>query len=76
SNNGRCYMMCTSPAMMSDLAEQFLATITLPVLLQGETSKGQLLQQFLSAGNALLVDTRSFWEGEDVSGDTLSLVII
>lgn len=61
--------------MMRDLAEQFRATMTLPVLLQGETSKGQLLQQFVSAGNALLVATSSFWEG-DVRGDTLSLVII
>ncbi|MDU3066498.1 MAG: ATP-dependent DNA helicase [Escherichia coli] len=52
------------------------ATMTLPVLLQGETSKGQLLQQFVSAGNALLVATSSFWEGVDVRGDTLSLVII
>lgn len=41
-----------------------------------ETSKGQLLQQFVSAGNALLVATSSFWEGVDVRGDTLSLVII
>ncbi len=62
--------------MMRDLAEQFRATMTLPVLLQGETSKGQLLQQFVSAGNALLVATSSFWEGVDVRGDTLSLVII
>ncbi|MBL1051432.1 MAG: ATP-dependent DNA helicase, partial [Escherichia coli] len=46
------------------------------LLLQGETSKGQLLQQFVSAGNALLVATSSFWEGVDVRGDTLSLVII
>ncbi len=54
-------LLCTSHAMMRDLAEQFRATMTLPVLLQGETSKGQLLQQFVSAGNALLVATSSFW---------------
>jgi hypothetical protein len=34
------------------------------------------LQQFVSAGNALLVATSSFWEGVDVRGDALSLVII
>ncbi len=62
ANDGRCFMLCTSHAMMRDLAEQFRATMTLPVLLQGETSKGQLLQQFVSAGNALLVATSSFWE--------------
>ncbi|OAT78514.1 ATP-dependent helicase [Mangrovibacter phragmitis] len=76
ANNGRCFVLCTSHAMMRDLAEQFRATMTLPVLLQGETSKAQLLEQFISAGNALLVATSSFWEGVDVRGDALSLVII
>lgn len=76
ANQGRCFMLCTSYAMMRELAEQFRATMTLPVLLQGETSKSQLLEQFISAGNALLVATSSFWEGVDVRGDALSLVII
>ena len=34
------------------------------------------MQQFVSAGNAPLVATSSFWEGVDVRGDALSLVII
>ena len=76
ANNGRCFFLCTSHQMMRDLAAEFRATLTLPVLLQGETSKGQLLKQFIAAGNALLVATSSFWEGVDVRGDTLSLVII
>lgn len=76
ANNGRCFMLCTSHAMMRDLAEQFRATMALPVLAQGETSKSQLLRQFVAAGNALLVATSSFWEGVDVRGDALSLVII
>ncbi len=76
ANNGRCFMLCTSHAMMRSLAEEFRATMTLPVLLQGETGKGQLLSQFIEAGNALLVATSSFWEGVDVRGDALSLVII
>ncbi|ELQ6217009.1 ATP-dependent DNA helicase [Cronobacter dublinensis] len=76
ANQGRCFVLCTSHAMMRELAEHFRATMTLPVLLQGETSKSQLLEQFISAGNALLVATSSFWEGVDVRGDALSLVII
>ncbi|QKJ87357.1 ATP-dependent helicase [Paramixta manurensis] len=76
ANNGRCFFLCTSHQMMRELAEHFRATLTLPVLLQGETSKGQLLKQFVEAGNALLVATSSFWEGVDVRGDALSLVII
>lgn len=61
---------------MRELAAEFRERLTLPVLLQGETSKGQILQQFIEAGNALLVATSSFWEGVDVRGDALSLVII
>ncbi|WP_345827736.1 ATP-dependent DNA helicase [Erwinia sp. HDF1-3R] len=76
ANNGRCFFLCTSHKMMRDLAAQFRSLLTLPVLLQGETSKGQLLKQFIAAGNALLVATSSFWEGVDVRGDVLSLVII
>ncbi|PWC11462.1 ATP-dependent helicase [Brenneria roseae subsp. americana] len=76
ANQGRCFMLCTSHQMMRDLAAEFRATMTLPVLLQGETGKAQLLSQFVSAGNALLVATSSFWEGVDVRGDALSCVII
>ncbi|WP_446471287.1 ATP-dependent DNA helicase [Xenorhabdus stockiae] len=76
SNKGRCFFLCTSHQMMRSLAEEFRASMTLPVLVQGETSKGKLLSQFLAAGNALLVATGSFWEGVDVRGDALSCVII
>nr|WP_240155416.1 ATP-dependent DNA helicase [Pantoea multigeneris] len=76
ANKGRCFFLCTSHLMMRELAAEFRASMTLPVLVQGETSKGQLLKQFLDAGNALLVATSSFWEGVDVRGDALSLVII
>lgn len=76
ANEGRCFFLCTSHQMMRELAEEFRASMTLPVLVQGETSKGQLLTQFVAAGNALLVATSSFWEGVDVRGQTLSCVII
>lgn len=76
ANKGRCFFLCTSHQMMRDLAAEFRAALTLPVLLQGETGKRQLLQQFVEAGNAVLVATSSFWEGVDVRGDVLSCVII
>ncbi|MCW7550334.1 ATP-dependent DNA helicase [Photorhabdus sp. APURE] len=76
TNKGRCFFLCTSHQMMRSLAEEFRASMTLPVLVQGETSKSQLLSQFIAAGNALLVATSSFWEGVDVRGEALSCVII
>lgn len=76
ANNGRCFFLCTSYAMMNALAKQFRELTVLPVLVQGETSKVKLLEQFINSGNALLIATSSFWEGIDVRGDTLSCVII
>ncbi len=76
ANGGRCFFLCTSHHMMRELAAEFRASLTLPVMVQGETSKGRLISEFVAAGNALLVATNSFWEGVDVRGDTLSCVII
>ncbi|MGL4859345.1 MAG: ATP-dependent DNA helicase [Enterobacteriaceae bacterium] len=76
ANEGRCFLLCTSHHMMKELAAVFRETTSLPVLLQGETSKTALLAEFIAAGNALLIATGSFWEGVDVRGDTLSCVII
>jgi ATP-dependent DNA helicase DinG len=43
---------------------------------QGERGRTELLDAFRNAGNAVLVGSQSFWEGVDVRGDALSLVII
>ena len=76
ANHGRCFFLCTSYAMVNELARQFKEQTLLPVLVQGETSKSQLLDDFIEKGNALLIATSSFWEGIDVKGDALSCVII
>lgn len=76
ANKGRCFFLCTSYMMMNELAKLFKERTLLPVLVQGETSKGELLTQFIDEGNALLIATSSFWEGIDVRGDILSCVII
>ena len=76
ANQGRCFLLCTSNFMMKGFAEYLKENSKLTVLLQGETSKSQLLQQFIKKKHAVLVATQSFWEGVDVRGDALSLVII
>lgn len=76
ANNGRCFVLCTSYSMMRGLAEYFREKSNLSILLQGETSKGKLLEQFIKETHSVLVATSSFWEGVDVRGDALSLVII
>jgi hypothetical protein len=44
--------------------------------MQGEGSKSELLERFRRLGNAVLVASQSFWEGVDVRGEALSLVVI
>ena len=47
-----------------------------PVLVQGEGPRESLLAQFRELGNAVLLGTASFWEGVDVRGHALALVVI
>ncbi|MFM2476600.1 ATP-dependent DNA helicase [Celerinatantimonas sp. MCCC 1A17872] len=75
-NGGRCFFLCTSHAMIQRLSGLLHEKTTLPVLTQGEAAKGILLNQFIKAGNAILVATGSFWEGVDVRGQALSFVVI
>ncbi len=47
-----------------------------PLLVQGEAPREHLLRRFRDSGNAVLLGTASFWEGVDVKGDALRLVVI
>ncbi len=47
-----------------------------PLLVQGEGSRSEMLVRFRDMGNAVLVGSYSFWEGVDVRGEALSLVVI
>ena len=47
-----------------------------PLLMQGEGSRTELLERFRKLGNAVLIGSQSFWEGVDVKGEALSLVVI
>ena len=76
ANQGRCFLLCTSYYMMRGLADFLREHSSLNVLLQGETSKSKLLEKFIQEPHSVLVATQSFWEGIDVRGDDLSLVII
>jgi len=47
-----------------------------PLLLQGAGSKNELLERFRRSPHAILVGSQSFWEGVDVKGEQLSVVVI
>jgi ATP-dependent DNA helicase DinG len=61
---------------MHALHDRLKRVLKLPLLLQGELPKTELLQRFRSSGEAVLVATSSFWEGVDVAGFALRLVVL
>ncbi len=73
---GGAFVLCTSFRMMSALAARCRPHLQNPTLMQGEAPKGALLTRFRAAGDAVLFATMSFWEGVDVPGDALRLVVI
>ncbi len=71
---GRAFVLCTSNRNMQAL-HAAAAHLPFQRLLQGERPKQKLLELF-RAEPSVLFATASFWEGVDVPGDALSLVII
>ncbi|MBC7455864.1 MAG: ATP-dependent DNA helicase [Massilia sp.] len=78
---GRTFFLCTTNRAVKHVAERLRGEfadrgLNFPLFVQGERGRTELLDAFRRAGNAVLVGSQSFWEGVDVRGDALSLVII
>lgn len=75
-NAGGTFLLFTSYRMLNQVAALLEDRLQRLMLVQGTTSKRELLEQFVAAGDAVLLGTSSFWEGVDVRGDALRLVMI
>ena len=78
---GRTFFLCTTIRAVKHVAERLRDEfankgLDYPLFVQGERGRTELLDSFRKAGNAVLVGSQSVWEGVDVRGDALSLVII
>ncbi|MEZ4458394.1 MAG: ATP-dependent DNA helicase [bacterium] len=73
---GRAFVLFTSYANMNQVFEKVAPKIEHKVLKQGEKPKRELLDEFRADTHSVLFATSSFWEGVDVEGEALSLVII
>lgn len=76
ASKGRAFLLFTSHRVMTLVAQMLDGNTKLPLLMQGTTSKRLLLEKFTKLKHAVLLGTSSFWEGVDVRGDALSLVMI
>lgn len=75
-SRGRAFVLFTSYANMSAVAERLAGEVPYPLLIQGEAPKAVVLATFRNTPGAVLLATISFWQGVDVVGDQLSCVII
>jgi ATP-dependent DNA helicase DinG len=80
ASGGRAFLLFTSYRALR-LSAQLLrarmhSEVQFPLFVQGEQPRDFLLQKFREAGNAVLLGTSSFWEGVDVKGPALSVVVI
>jgi len=80
ASGGRAFLLFTSHRALREAAEELRRAWNdsppVPMLVQGDAPRDQLLRAFREAGNAVLLGTGSFWEGVDVKGTALSVVII
>jgi len=78
---GRAFVLCSTLRAVERISARLrerMAQCDDPLLLltQGEGTRRNLLQAFRESGRAVLVGSVSFWEGIDVRGQALSLVVI
>ena len=73
---GRTLALFTSWRAMRDAVAALRPLVEFPVLAQGDLPKPALVEAFRSEEAACLFATMSFWQGVDVPGRTLSLVVL
>ncbi len=78
---GRAFLLFTTLRALARARERIADAFArrgheFPLLVQGEGSKSELLERFRRLGDAVLLGSASFWEGVDVPGPALSLVVI
>ncbi len=76
ASRGRAFLLFTSHRSLRAAAERLREAVAFPLFVQGQAPRSVLLEQFRQSGNGVLLGTASFWEGVDVIGDALSLVVI
>lgn len=75
-SGGRAFLLFTTHRALQQAAQWLKTRCEYPLFIQGEGPRGQLVDDFRKAGNGILLGAASFWEGVDVPGAALSVVVI
>ena len=76
ASEGSAFLLFTSGHAMQRTHRAISETLGYPCFVQGDLPRHELLETFKATPGAVLFGLRTFWEGVDVPGDALSLVVI
>ncbi len=76
ASNGRAFLLFTSHRALRRAAELLQDKVPWPLFVQGTAPRPRLLEEFRASGHGVLLGAASFWEGVDVVGEALSVVVI
>jgi Rad3-related DNA helicase/serine/threonine protein kinase len=80
ASRGRAFLLFSSKRMLDEVYETFQRELPprlkFPLLRQGDTTRMELVRSFREREGAVLFGLKSFWEGVDIAGEALSLVVI
>ncbi len=76
ASHGRAFLLFTSHRALRRAAELLHERVPWPLFVQGTAPRHRLLEEFRSSGHGVLLGAASFWEGVDVVGEALSVVVI
>jgi Rad3-related DNA helicase/serine/threonine protein kinase len=75
-SRGRAFLLFSSKRMLDRSYELMAPHLDFPLLRQGDMTRLELTRRFRQEEGAVLFGLKSFWEGVDIAGDALSLVVI
>ncbi|HEY6406005.1 MAG TPA: helicase C-terminal domain-containing protein, partial [Ktedonobacteraceae bacterium] len=75
-SQGRAFLLFSSRRMLDQAYDLMAPHLDYPVLRQGDMPRIELTRQFRQEKGAILFGLKSFWEGVDVAGEALSMVVI
>jgi ATP-dependent DNA helicase DinG len=76
ASHGRAFLLFTSHRALRRAAELLQDRVPWPLFVQGTAPRHRLLEEFRASGHGVLLGAASFWEGVDVAGEALSVVVI
>jgi len=75
-SEGRALVLTSSYRALDAYRERVRGRVPYEVLVQGEAPRERLLERFRDEVDSVLLATSTFWQGVDVPGEALSLLVI